>query len=338
MSEIKIISVNCQGLNNNLKRRDIFQYLRHQNCSILCLIDTHFTLEEGKSKFHLSNWRPISLLNVIYKIGLGCIAQRIKHILPKIISADQTAFIPGKYIGENTRLVYDIMSFTELQDIPGLLVVIDFEKAFDSVSWKLIQETLNFLNCVPSFCKWINTFQYNLNSCVTQAGFLSNFFKLGRGCRQGDIISPYIFLLCAEILSVKIKNNKSIKGIKIGNTEFLMSQYTDDTTIILDGSEKSLQTLMSELESFYNMSGLKFNQSKTQVVWIGSKKYSNHKLCQEIELIWTTKFKLLGIQYDVDLSKIIRMNYEKKFVKIKSTVKQWKKRNLTPIGKVTLIK
>lgn len=92
---------------------------------------------------------------------------------------------------------------------------------------------------------------------------------------------------------------------------------------------------MSELQSFYNMSGLKINQSKTQLVWIGSKKYSNHKLCQEIELIWTTNFKLLGIQYDVDLSKIIRMNYDKKLVNIKSTVEQWKKRNLTPIGKVT---
>lgn len=108
--------------------------------------------------------------------------------------------------------------------------------------------------------------------------------------------------------------------------------------MILDGSEKSLQTLMSELESFYNMSGLKINQSKTQDVWIGSKKYSNHKFCQEIVLIWTINFKLLGIQYDVDLSKIIRMNYDKNLVKIKLTVEQWKKRNLTPIGKVTLIK
>lgn len=81
-----------------------------------------------------------------------------------------------------------------------------------------------------------------------------------------------------------------------------------------------------------------FDSVSWKVVWIGSKKYSNHKLCQEIELMWTTNFKLLGIQYDVDLSKIIRMNYDKKLVKIKSTVEQWKKRNLTPIGKVTLIK
>lgn len=70
-----------------------------------------------------------------------------------------------------------MMSFTELQDIPGLLAMIDFEKAFDSVSWKFIQETLNFFNFGPPFCKWIKTFQYNSNSFVTQAGFLIQFFS-----------------------------------------------------------------------------------------------------------------------------------------------------------------
>ena len=152
--------------------------------------------KEGKSKFHLSNWRPISLLNIIYKIGSGCIANRLKQVLTKIVSSDQTGFIPGRYIGENTRLVYDLMHYTELHDIPGTLVMIDFEKAFDSVSWTFIQETLEFFNFGASFCNWINIFQNNIVSCVSQAGILSNFFKLGRGCRQVDPISPYISLMC----------------------------------------------------------------------------------------------------------------------------------------------
>ena len=69
--------------------------------------------KDGKCKFYLKNWRPISLLNVVYKIGSGCIAGRIKKILHKIISSDQTGFMPGRYIGENTRLVYDLMQYTE---------------------------------------------------------------------------------------------------------------------------------------------------------------------------------------------------------------------------------
>ena len=117
-----------------------------------------------------------------------------------------------------------------------------------------------------------------------------------------------------------------------------MSQYADDTMIILDGSEKSLKATMLVLEEFYKMSGLKINQSKTQIVWIGSKKYSEDRLCPDLKFQWTTNFKLLGIYYDVDLAKITKLNYDKKLVKIKTIIEQWKKRNLTPIGRITLIK
>ena len=230
------------------------------------------------------------------------------------------------------------MQYTETNDIPGLLLMIDFEKAFDTVSWKFIDKTLAFFNFGPSFRKWISVFQQNISSSVTQAGHLSNFFKLGRGCRQGDPISSYIFLLCIEILAVKLKNNQKIKGIQIDGTDYLLSQYADDTLIILDGSEKSLRETIKELNNFYNISGLKINVSKTQLVWIGSKKYSSTKLCEDMNFQWLHKFKLLGIDFDVDLSNIPKLNYDKKLVKIKHIISQWNKRHITPIGRITLIK
>ena len=77
-----------------------------------------------------------------YKIGSGSIAQRIKQILNTIISSDQIGFIPGRYIGENTRLIYDLMDYTEENNVPGLLLLIGFEKAFDTISWKFIDKAL----------------------------------------------------------------------------------------------------------------------------------------------------------------------------------------------------
>ena len=100
----------------------------------------------GKPKQFLKNWRPISLLNVVYKLASGCIAERIKGFLDKIIHCDQTGFIKGRFIGENIRLVYDIMHYTEIIQVPGLLMLIDFEKAFDTVSWNFIQDALYFFN------------------------------------------------------------------------------------------------------------------------------------------------------------------------------------------------
>ena len=99
-----------------------------------------------KPKEFLKNWRPITLLNVIYKLASDCIAERIKSVLDKLISKDQTGFLSGRYIGENTRLIYDILHLTENFNIPGLLLIVDFKKAFDSISWKFIMNTLDFFN------------------------------------------------------------------------------------------------------------------------------------------------------------------------------------------------
>ena len=88
--------------------------------------------KQDKPKRFFLNWRPITLLNCTYKIAAGCIANRIKTVLDKIISKDQTGFIKRRYIGENTRLIYDIMQYTETHNIPGFLVLVDFEKVFDS--------------------------------------------------------------------------------------------------------------------------------------------------------------------------------------------------------------
>ena len=118
-----------------------------------------------------------------------------------------------------------------------------------------------------------------------------------------------------------------------------ISQLADDTSIILDGSEHSLLETLKTLRDFSKMSGLCINYTKTQTVWIGSKRYSNDVLIPNSEFNWkTTNFTLLGIHFDVDLQNIPKLNYDPKIVKIKSTLKQWEKRYLTPIGRITVIK
>ena len=86
---------------------------------------------------------------------------------------------------------------------------------------------------------------------------MSPSFNIGRGCRQGEPLSPYIFVLCAEFLATKIRKNKRIKGIKIENTELKISQHADDTSRFLDGSSETLNCTLKELERFANISGLK---------------------------------------------------------------------------------
>ena len=107
-------------------------------------------------------------------------------------------------------------------------MLIDFEKAFDSLSWNFIFECLNFFNFGKSIQQWIEVFYKNISSCIIQNGIVSEYFKPGRGCRQGDPISPYLFIICAEILGILIRNNRDIKGIKINgeNTRYHSMQMT----------------------------------------------------------------------------------------------------------------
>ena len=111
-----------------------------RQCIITCLP------KPDKDRNFIKNWRLISLLSVIYKLASGAIAERLKHTFENIISESQTGFIKGRFISDSTRLVYDIMHATEVKNIPGLLLLIDFEKAFDSLSWKFLYKVLNFFD------------------------------------------------------------------------------------------------------------------------------------------------------------------------------------------------
>ena len=159
--------------------------------------------------------------------------------------------------------MYDIISQTEVQDKPGMVLLLDFEKAFDSVSWNYIIKVLQFFNFGDYFIHLVKIILANIKLCVIQHGFFSEFFSIGRGCRQGDPASPYIFLLCVEIIGLMIRENRDITGIYLFDTEYKLIQYADDTTIILDGSEKSLKAALSLVHQFSKFSGLKPNYNKT---------------------------------------------------------------------------
>ena len=128
-----------------------------------------------------------------------------RPILDRIISTEQKGFLSGRSISDCTRVMYDTISECEKSKINGLIHLVDFEKAFDSLSWKYIHESLEKFNFGPNFRKWITLFQCGSNSSVILNGHLSNSFQLHRGCRQGDPISPYLCILCSEFLTLALK-------------------------------------------------------------------------------------------------------------------------------------
>lgn len=293
----------------------------------------------NKCRPTLKNWRPISLLNVVYKLASAGIANRMKTVLNKVIHEDQKGFLSGRHIGENIKIIYDVIFETQKQNLPGLILSIDFEKAFDTVSWKFIDKTLKYYNFGQSIRKWVNIFQNGSESSIIQNGFISKSFILRRGCRQGDPISPYLFVLAAEILGKMIRKNQHIQDINTNNYVFKLSQYADDTQIFLDGSEAPLRETLNTLNQFYDMSGLKINIEKTRAIWIGALSNSHTRLCRDFNRDWTQgSFKVLGVNFSSNVNNIWDLNYHEVLNKVENICKQWTKRKLTLIGRITIIK
>ena len=111
------------------------------------------------------------------------------------------------------------MDFTAKQDIPGLLIFIDFWKAFNSLECNFLQKCLESFNFGPNFICWVMTFYKNIQSCVINDGITSNYFTIERGVREGDPLSPYLFMVAVKTLAIGIRQNSTIKGITIGKEE-----------------------------------------------------------------------------------------------------------------------
>ena len=288
---------------------------------------------------NLKNWRPLSLLNCDYKIAAKSIANRIQATLPKLINNDQTGFIKGRFIGENIRLIDSIINYTANENIPGLILLLDFEKAFDTLEWPFIEKTLQHYGFGLSIQKWIRTLYCDIESCIINNGWMSDCFIIERGVRQGCPLSPYLFVLSVEVLANAIRRDPSIKGISVSQNEIKLSQYADDTTLILDGSQDTLETSLDVIEKFSKISGLRLNNKKTEALWIGSKARSSELLCPEKDFKWQElKIKTLGVWLSIDPELTMILNFEEKNEKVQNVLKNWQYRRLSLIGKITVLK
>ena len=292
-----------------------------------------------KPREYIRNWRPISLLNVVYKIGSSCIARRIRTVLPLVISENQTGFIMNRYIGDNIRLIYDLIHHLNVNNLPGLLLSLDLEKAFDSVDWTFMHKVLVSFGFGNDICRWIKVFYKNIKAAVLVNGNISRWFSINRGCRQGDPVSPYLFILCVEILAIMIRNNSIIKGICVGDTEHQIVQFADDTQIFIEGDKDSFDEVFHILDRFSRKSGLHLNFDKTEVVWLGSRRGCQVKYAPHLKLKWNPQeFKILGIWFTNDLKNCHILNFKEKYTEIKELMRTWLKRTITPLGRVAVLK
>ena len=207
----------------------------------------------------------ITLLNSVYNFFSNFFANIIKVVLTSIIHTDQRGFIKGRFIGENIRLTHDIIYECEVKNRDGLIISVDFFNAFDVISWDFIATALGIFGFGEDTRHWIHTLHKGSISFILQNGYKLDPVVLGRECRQGDPVSPYHFVIAAEILSEYIQNNQNIKGQDVVGVEQKISQYADDTTLFIAYEEKSFRECMQVLNEFPEISGLQIIVEKNKV-------------------------------------------------------------------------
>ena len=293
------------------------------------------TILHKKGPRHLcSNYRPISLLCTDYKIASKAISNRLRKVIHEVVSPDQTCSIPGRYIGENIRLLSDAVAYAETTQCPLAVLSLDQEKAFDRVDWEFMLQVLNRMGFGPMFCSWVQLFYTGPMASVIVNGFCSPLFSLSRGVRQGCPLSASLYVLVSESLACCLRESPSLHGLTLPESteRALVSQYADDMAVLCT-SDSDIRAVFEIFQLYEQASGAKLSISKCVGLWAGS---WVGRSSSPVDIKWTSSsISCLGVRVgNGDLHAEI---WQDRLAAIKRTLHSWHQRSLTFSGKTLVL-
>jgi hypothetical protein len=292
----------------------------------------------------LTQFRPISLCNTVYKIVTKIIVCKIRPIIGNLVSPYQAAFVPRRRGIDNVIIAQEIIhSMHRKKGKVGQLVLkLDLEKAYDRLEWSFIREVLNFFKFPSSFVnlvlKCVSTSSFSI---LVNGGQMENF-KPSRGIRQGDPLSPYLFILCMEYLSLKILeecDNNSWKGIKASRGGLVFSHlfFADDLLFCAEVSISCCYTISRVLDDFCYHSSQKVSLSKSKVFFSPNVNPNlRHHLCGILRVSRTLNLgKYLG--FPLRSNGGSTRDFDFVVEKVQAKLSSWKGKLLSLAGRVVLV-
>ncbi|PNX79184.1 ribonuclease H, partial [Trifolium pratense] len=294
---------------------------------------------------YIQHFRPISLCNTSYKIVSKVIVERLKGCIASLISPYQTGFVPGRNIHENIVVAKEMAhTMHRMKGRKGAFAIkVDLAKAYDKLSWSFIWRTLVEIN-FPEVL--INVIMHCVTSVMTNVkwnGTRTDFFRPQRGIRQGDPISPYLFVLCMDKLSHIILHaveKDNWKGIKMGRRGPMISHlmFADDLLLFGEASEPQMRCVMDSLQRFCTMSGQEVSHNKTSVLFSRNvERNLRNKLLNISGFNETSNFgKYLGVPLHGRAPR--RSDFQYLLDQVSAKLSMWKANHLSFAGRVTLAK
>ena len=279
----------------------------------------------------------ICFLNVDAKILAKALAYRLENIVPTIVSHEQTGFVKGRQLFFNVRTLLNIIYSKTATTTPEVVISVDAEKAFDRVEWDYLFTVLRKFGLGNGFISWIRLLYTSPQANISTNGIQSKFFTLNRGTRQGCPLSPLLFALAIEPLSIFLRSSSTYTGISRLGTEFKLSLYADDLLLYVSDPVLSIPTILSAFQRFGSFSGYRVNTSKSECYPVNASALQLTQSDVPFKMS-LSGFRYLGISVTRTLNSLFSANFTPLMSKIKTDLQRWRSLPLSLIGRINTVK
>ncbi|CAM8887236.1 unnamed protein product [Rhodiola kirilowii] len=299
-----------------------------------------------KDPERIEDYRPISLCNVIVKLITKVLVNRLKVILPSVISESQSAFVPGKLISDNILAAHELFHFIKSrkrQKKGYFALKLDMSKAYDRVEWDFLKVMLLKLGFPEVWVRSVMSCICSVKYTIRVNDMLTREFRPERGIRQGDPLSPYLFLICTEWLTSRLRELQSrnkINGVKICREAPEVSHllFADDSMFFLRADIKNAVNLKEALKDYEKLSGQMINFNKSEIFFSqnvpGNIRESICRVLGVEQVDKISRYLGLPVMFSHNKTELFQFIIEKVWKRVQG----WKEKMLSMAGKKILIK
>ncbi|CAN1254586.1 LINE-1 reverse transcriptase homolog [Linum perenne] len=307
------------------------------NSTFICLIPKKESVED------IRQLRPISLVNSLYKILSKVLAARLRKVVSSCISVHQCAFIEGRQILDASLIANELIDTRRRSGRPGLIIKLDIEKAYDHTNWGCLLEMMRRMNFPNQWIRWMESCISSATFSVLVNGEAKGYFHSSRGLRQGDSLSPFLFIIVMEVLSqffIKARRANLIEGFfmneeeRSGEVHHIL--YADDAMVFCGNSREQVQQILAILICFEAVSGLKVNVHKLVMYTIGE--VDDGESLAGILGCSLGSFPTTYLGLPLGCRSTSRKTWEPVVNNARSHLETWKAKLLSFGGRVTLLK
>ncbi|GJU31065.1 RNA-directed DNA polymerase, eukaryota [Tanacetum coccineum] len=289
----------------------------------------------------VKDFRPISLIGSLYKIIAKILANRLVVVLGDIVNEVQSAFIADRQILDGPFILNEVLQWCKSKKKQSLIFKVDFEKAYDSVRWDFLDEVLKKFGFGDKWCTWIQSCLRSSRGSIIINGSPTAEFQFHKGLKQGDPLSPFLFILIMESLHLsfqRVVDARMFKGITLSSSLMLSHMfYADDVIFVGQWCDDNINTLVQVLECFFHASGLHINMNKSKLMGV---LVDDEKVKQAASklgcLILKPPFSYLGSKVGGSMHRIQAWN--EVVDRVYARLSKWKMKTLSIGGRLTLLK